>query len=324
MKILPKIKGSIVVGATLLTIVSISGIAFAQEVQRTYTVINPQIEVKLNPGGRSEGTTELVNDTNAPLTFNLTVRDYVVNDTNGTPTFLPAGTFNNKYSAASWIAIDPGTITLTPHQVQKINYYIQVPANARPGGHYAGIVYAPATKTEQKTGGIINTQIGSLFYVTVNGPITENSIVSKFFANSFQEYGPVKVLTQIENLGDLHITPKASITVSGLFFNSTQNLPTHNIFPETTRDFQNSIGQTFMIGRYKATLMGSYGVNNNMPLVAGIYFWVFPWKLALVIVLIIVAIVLAVLYLRKRKKNGPTEPTRAEDEPVVTPPPATK
>ena len=45
-------------------------------------------------------------------------------------------------------------------------------------------------------------QVGTLFYVTVNGPITENATVSKFFANPFQEYGPVKVLTQIKNMGD--------------------------------------------------------------------------------------------------------------------------
>lgn len=292
----------------------------AQEIQRSYTVINPQIEVKLNPGARSEGTTELINDTDVPLTFNLTVRDYIVVDTVGTPNFLPAGTLNNKYSAAAWIAIYPDSFTLNPHQVQKVNYYVQVPANAKPGGHYAGIVYAPVTTPQKKTGGVVNTQVGSLFYITVNGPVTENSLVSKFFANPFQEYGPVQVLTQIRNLGDLHIAPKATITVSGFFFNKSQDLAVHNIFPETARDFENSFGQTLMIGRYRAVLMGTYGLNNNLPLVATVYFWVFPWRIVLVIVLAIIALILAWLYLKKRKKaKAAKEPQKPKAEPTVPP-----
>lgn len=294
--------------------------ALAQEIQRSYTVINPQIEVKINPGARSEGTTEVINDTDVPLTFNLTVRDYIVTDTVGTPNFLPAGTLNNKYSAAAWIAIYPDTFTLNPHQTQKVNYYVQVPANASPGGHYAGIVYAPVTKPQQKTGGVVNTQVGSLFYITVNGPVTENSLVSKFFANPFQEYGPVEVLTQIKNLGDLHITPQGTITVTGLFYNKSQNLASHNIFPETARDFTNSFGQTLMIGRYRAVLMGTYGLNNNLPLIATVYFWVFPWKIAVIIVLVIVALILALLYLRKRKKaKAAKEPQKPEAEATVPP-----
>ena len=144
--------------------------------------------------------------------------------------------------------------------------------------------------------------------------------MSKFFANPFQEYGPVKILTQIKNLGDLHISPKATISVSGLFYNQRKNLDTHNIFPEAARDFETTLGQTFMIGRYRAVLIGSYGVNNNLPLVASVYFWVFPWRITLVIVFAIIALILTVLYLRKRKKEDPKEPKRSEVEPVATPP----
>jgi membrane protein implicated in regulation of membrane protease activity len=74
-----------------------------------------------------------------------------------------------------------------------------------------------------------------------------------------------------------------------------------------------------MIGRYQAVLMGTYGVNNNLPLVASVYFWVFPWRIALVIVLAVIAIILAALYLRKRKKDSLKEPKKPETEPVATP-----
>lgn len=291
--------------------------ALAQETQRTYTVINPQIDVSLDPGKTSEGTTKVINETNVPLTFNLTIQDYVVNDTKGTPTFLPPSTLDSKYSAASWIAITPNTFTLNPHESQQIKYYVSIPANARPGGHYAGIVYTPEVKPQTGTGGIVNTQIGSLFYVTVNGPVKENAVVSKILANSFQEFGPVRVLTQIKNLGDLHIKPTGKVNVSGLFNNSSYDLTESNIFPETARDYENYVGQKWlMLGRYKVELMATYGAN-NLPLSATVYFWVFPWRLFILIILIIIAIILGTKYYKKKKNTTHKGTHEAKNEPLT-------
>jgi len=302
-----------------------TGIVTAQEMKRTVTLAYPTLVHKLNPGDRAEGITKIINQSSVPLTFKVSVEDYVVLDTIGTPTILPPNTLSNKYSAAAWIGIAPETFTLQPGDKQTIAYYIQVPSNARPGGHYAAIVYSPVVnKGVSGSGSTVNSQLGSLFYITVNGPIKEQALISKFFANPFQEYGPVKILTQLKNLGDLHIAPQGTITVSGLFLNQTQNLATHNIFPEAARDFENTFGQTLMVGRYKAILFASYGSNNNLPLMATVYFWVFPWRIALVIVLAAIALILAALYLRKRREEVSGKPKEGETEPVTTPPEGAK
>lgn len=298
--------------------------ARAQEVQRTYTIVNPQIEAKLNPGQSSEGTTKVINQTDVPLTFSLAVQDFIVTDTVGTPDLLPANTLAGKYSAASWIAVTPSTFTVQPGQKQVVNYYIQVPANARPGGHYAAITYSPLSPSQNATGGTVRTQVGSLFYITVNGQVNEQAVVSRFLANSFYEYGPAKIATQIKNLGDLHITPQGTLNLSGLFVNQSVKLDSDNIFPGAARDYTNTLGQNLMIGRYKATLIASYGTNGNLPLVATLYFWVFPWRITLVIILAIVALILGGLYLRKRKNDAHTQPkepktTTVTNEPQVEP-----
>jgi len=295
--------------------------AQAQETQRTYTITPPTITQKLNPGQNAEGILKVFNNTDQSLTFTTAAKDFIVQDTIGTPTFLPNNTLSNKYSAASWLGVTPATFTIAPHQRQELNYYIHVPANARPGGHYAAVTYTPSVSLGVSgTGASVNTEAGSLFYIEINGPITENSSITKFFANFFQEYGPVKISTQIKNLGDLHITPQGAITVTGLLFNQTQNLTNHNIFPEAARDFDNTFGQTWMIGRYKAVFLASYGKDNNLPLMATVYFWVFPWRLAVVIVLTIVALILAALYLRRRKTSHeqPDEPKVGETSPQPT------
>jgi len=308
---------SVVFILTICYLPSTSRSSLAQETSRIYIISPPTVTQKLNPGQSAEGILKVINATTNDLTFTVSIKDFIVEDTNGTPKFLPTNTLSNKYSAASWIEVTPSTFTVKPQQKQELNYFIRVPLAARPGGHYAAITYAPNTGLGVSgTGTIVNTEAGSLFYVTVNGPIVENSLVSKFFANPFQEYGPVKILTQIKNLGDLHIAPKAKINVSGLFYNKSQGLQTHNIFPEAARDFENTFGQTLMIGRYRAVLLGSYGVNNNMPLVASVYFWVFPWRIAVVIVLTIVALILLMLYFRKRGKEGLNEPKKVEAEAI--------
>lgn len=324
---LPKlnIKRKLLIGLTLSVVFSVVGIAAAQEVQRTFTVVNPAIVQNLNPGDKAEGITKVINDSDVPLTFNIGVQDYIVSDSKGTPNLLPPSTLNNKYSAAAWIGVYPSTFTVKPHEKQIINYYMQVPRDAKPGGHYAALVYQPKVdKLTNQTGGVVTAQIGSLFYIAVKGPIKENAQVTNFFANNFQEYGPVKILTQIKNNGDLHITPTGSITLTGLFTNSTyafndqkkSSTPIGNIFPETVRDFENIIGKTLMIGRYKAVLLASYGVNNNLPLTSTIYFWVFPWRLAIIIILLVIAAILGRKYYKKRKQDQHKTKEEAKTEAV--------
>lgn len=310
---LPKlnIKRKLLVGLTLSVVFSVVGIATAQELVRTMTITPPTAAFTLNPGQATEGQMKITNDSPNPITFNVGVQDYIVVDTVGTPNILPPNTLNSKYSAASWIGVTPSRFTVKPGQRQVIDYFIQIPKDAKPGGHYAAAIYTAETKGEQQTGSAVTAQIGTLFYLTVKGPVTENASVTKFFTNSFQEYGPFKILTQIKNMGDLHIAPKGTITVSGLFYNKNQDLPTHNIFPETLRDFENTVGKNLMIGRYKAVLLASYGVNNNLPLTATLYFWVFPWRLAIIIILVIVAIILGWMYWKKRKQDQ----HKAKEEP---------
>jgi len=309
-----RLEKTIALSALLLVLFGV-GIASAQETTRSVTIAYPTLIHKVNPGGTTEGITKVINQSTSTLTFKLGIQDFIVTDTLGTPDILPPGTLDNKYSASAWIGATPTTFTLKPGESQTVDYYIQVPANARPGGHYAALIYSPVvSKGVTGTGSTVNSQLGSLFYITVNGPIHEQALISKFFANPFQEYGPVNILTQIRNLGDLHIAPQGTVAVSGLFVNQTLNLPIHNIFPGAARDFQNTFGQTFMLGRYKAVVLASYGSNNNLPLMATVYFWVFPWKVTLVIVLVIIAIILAALYARKSRKDSSGKSKEAQKE----------
>lgn len=296
--------------------------ANAQTSVRTITITPPTVSVTLDPGGRAEGTMGVINDSDETISFKAEMKDFIVQDNAGTPELLPANTLTNIYSAAAWMGVTPQTFTLQPKQRQDLNYYMQVPITARPGGHYAAVAFTPINAAgTPNTGAIVNGQLGTLFSIAVNGPIAERATVTKFFANGFQEYGPVDILTQIKNFGDLHIRPQGFVTVTNMLGkNTVLPLQAFNIFPQTGRDYANQYGGHWMIGRYKAVLLASYGVKNNLPLTAVVYFWVFPWKITVIIILIIIALILGGMYYRKNGFKKPGKKTEKTAEPKTEEP----
>lgn len=287
--------------------------AFSQEVQRTITIIPPIISLTVNPGDNLSGDLKVINASSVPLNFSAQAQDFIVQDTNGTPDFISNDTLNKPWSAKSWIQIIPNTFTLNPAEKETLNYFLQIPSNARPGGHYAAVLYTPSLAgTIHNTGPAVQTKVGTLFSIDVSGQITEQAFVSKFIPeHTFYEYGPVNIIARIENRGDLHIKPIGNITIYDIFGRklATLLLTEHNIFPLSARDYVNIFGQHWMIGRFTAKLSAHYARFNNLSLLASTTFWVFPWKIAIVVLLIIIAIILGVLLFIKKEND------RSENKP---------
>lgn len=292
--------------------------ANAQESARVITIVPPTREIILAPGEKTEGTLKVINDSEEPITFNATIRDYVVNDNAGTPEILPPNTLSNRYSAAAWIAPVPDQFTIAPHARQELTYYIQIPSDARPGGHYAAVVYQPTDIIGVSgTGTGVQTQIGTLFYINVKGNISEDAAVKQFNVKGFNEYGPVNITTEILNKGDLHIKPIGTITVKNIFGQtvSTKKIEEHNIFPDRSFVYKNTFGKKWMLGYYTATLTTTYGQNSNLPLIASASFIIFPWKVASIALLVVIIVILALIALERKKKHG--HPTETPSMPTI-------
>lgn len=307
----------IIIFITIIIVISLfPSEANAQE-QRTITIVPPTVQKTLNPNDKVEGTMKVINDSDEPITFNVAVQDFIVADNQGTPNLLSPNTLNKKFSAAAWVGVLPGTFTLAPRQKQMLSYYIQIPPDARPGGHYAAVTYTPVNpEGVSGSGASIETKVGTLFYITINGAVSQSSFVTKFFTNAFQEYGPVKIETQVKNFGDLHVRPTGKITVTDILGRTVElsSLEELNIFPTAARDYVNIVGKTLMIGPFTAKLVASYGKNNNLPLIASVSFWVFPWRITLVIVLIVIALVLGWKLWKKRGTNTQKDANKESEQ----------
>ncbi len=285
----------------------------AQELQQlTVTLANARNEVKLDPGETHRFSMRLYNKSENPIVGSLKVVDFIVRDDKGTPVFLEdlKEPLENSFSAASWLTLPYERLAIAPNDKVTFDITIKVPVNARPGGHYAAVIFetsGTATPTNQSASSVSH-RVAGLFYITVAGPVTEKAILTKLTLPSFAEYGPLKVETTISNQGDTHISPRGFLTVTDLFGKTiTQNpLEEVNIFPGTTRSYENMVGEHFMAGRYKLTLTATYGQQGQI-IEGYTYFWVVPWRIILSVTLALAIIILLLKNWRRQVINTEKE-----------------
>ena len=250
-------------------------------------------QISINPGEEAQFIVKFYNQGNSPTAGFIKTADFVVEDDKGTPRIIEDNNqASPKFSASEWITLPFDRVNIPANDKIAIQISIKVPPNARPGGRYVAVFYEPSSPFATQvgeSGSSIVPRIASLLYIRVNGPISENARIAQMFVNSFYEYGPIEVTARITNSGDYHVRPHGAFTLTNTLGGTIQQsaLKEANIFPDATRIFTTTVGEKWMMGRYKITLNALYGEKNQI-MERSVYVWVFPWKVALVILLTLV------------------------------------
>jgi len=269
------------------------------------TAIPPRLEVTIEAGQVITKEIKVRNESNLEKIISTSVRDFIVTDDLGTPLQVEGSSQeDNRWTASSWIQISPTELKLKPGETKSLVLTIIAPEDALAGGHYAMVLHSPQNDVSiDQTGAAIQTNVGSLVYITVPGDITQNASIKEFSAPKFSEYGPINFKTIITNLSDIHITPAGAINIYNTFGLKTSqiNLDNTNIFPSTSREFINTLDRRLMFGRYKAQINAAYGTAGQL-LTATIFFWVIPYKL---IALLLAIIIIIFLIVKLKKKTPP-------------------
>lgn len=253
-------------------------------------------QITINPGETASFAIKYYNQSEIPLNGVVNVADFVVDSIDGSPRIVDvADQANPKYSASKWVTLSLDQVAIAPNDRVIVSGSLSVPQDARPGGRYVSVYFEPAigTPTSVDAGGAtgVTPRVASLLYIRVNGPISEAATISSLFTKSFYEYGPIEVTANIINNGDYHIRPRGVFTLSNALGGIVEqaSLKEANIFPEAMRIFTSTIGEKWMIGRYKITLNSTYGEKARI-MERSVYVWVFPWRVALIILLSILII----------------------------------
>ncbi len=276
----------------------------------TITVIPPRLELTADPGKTITATLKLRNETTSTQNYAIVVNNFLVSDDHGTPIPIP-DSVNTRWNMKSWIKA-PSVIPVDSKALASITIQITVPKDALPGGHYALITYQPNPDSNpidlNKTGSLIGQRAGTIIYLTVSGPITQNASVIRFEVPKFNELGPVPFNGWIKNLSDLHINAKGAITITDFLGRQVSQIPveTGNIFPATERSFNALWNQKWGYGRYSANLSLAYGSAGGV-LTASIFFWLFPIRLVIYGLVAIISILFVIIMLNKRNKKHEAE-----------------
>ncbi|MEX0621934.1 MAG: hypothetical protein WD187_03000 [Candidatus Woykebacteria bacterium] len=291
----------------------------------------PIYNFQIDPGDSGQEIIKVRNVGDKAETFYPEVFDFRASGETGTPAFiLDSQAETYTYSLAAWITISKQPITLKPNESTALNFTINVPKNAEPGGRYAGVLFGTAPPTAGANQVAISNKVGSLVLVRVSGDAKEEASVEEFSTpKNFYREGPVDFVARIKNTGNVHVIPKGNIDIKDTFGRKVASLPVNekngNVLPESIRRFDKDSSNLiwepggFTVGRYTATLALTYG-DPAKNLTAQVTFWVVPWVQLLIIALAVIIVILLLIFLVKRYNKWVVE--QAEKNQTKETPPA--
>jgi hypothetical protein len=273
---------------------------------RSITVMPPKFELFANPGDIVSERLRVTNNSNFPTTYAIIVEDFSSSGEEGHVVLEEEGT-DSAYSLANWIEPEATEIVLQPGEETNVNFNINVPRDAEPGGHYASILLQSSTDNDPNVTNV-SQRIGSLALLRVSGNTIEDVNVETFEAPKRSESGPVNFTLRIKNDGNVHVRPKGTIIITNFFGNKVAELPLEgaNVLPGATRKMETTWDEDRLLGSYTATLVATYGVQ-NLPLAAATKFTVASTTSIILLLVAVIAIVIFLISLftgRNRLKKA--------------------
>ncbi|MBI4426673.1 MAG: hypothetical protein HY567_03785 [Candidatus Kerfeldbacteria bacterium] len=327
-------------GRILTLALSLSLVALlAAQRSEALTISPPTFEVMAKPGESKSLSIRVINDQSTLVTLFTSTANFKAQGETGQPDFL----FDvETIDLASWIKPGKTSFTLEPGDSTFVPFTIDVPAQAEPGGHYAGLFFgtgAPAADGGQVG---IESKLGALIILSVEGNIRESAAVKEFDTSpDRRNHLPVPFVLRIENIGNVHFRPAGFVTIRNMFGGVSTTIPVNPkegaVLPASIRRFdllwqrldsQDNGGsffreladewKNFGLGSYTAEAVVTYGQNDRV-ITATTKFTVFPWRLFLLIAVIVVVLIWLLvkgiksynaMIVRRAEAGGPRPPGR--------------
>lgn len=260
--------------------------------------------VALDAGKTENLQIKFFNESISPVSGNLKAVDFVVTNSDGSPTLL-------EDQVNDWVKLPYNRASIPSGDVLRVNFKVEVPSNAPAGGRYVAIIFEQTGQLSQgsdnESASLVAPRIVGLLNIRVDGPVTESAYVNIFKTPKFLEFGKIPVYFEIMNKGGYHINPKGQITLTDWMGKEVERITIEdkNIFPNAKRSYDTKIGSTWMFGKYKVALESNYGETGKTMLTESIV-WVIP---VTVIIIIIFSALIALLlgYLINKKVHAKQE-----------------
>ena len=314
-------KKSALITTTIIGLASLlfaANIAFAQSptlAESSLTAIPPRLgedlSLRIKPGEKIQTSVRVRNGSSETMTVKSLAQDFIV-DLGGETPVPVEDNISNRWSLASWVFLTPSVQEVEPGKIATVNVIIDVPEDALPGGHYAMITHQPNSGSSalpefdlaRTSAATLQQRVGTLLYVTVDGPINEAAFIRELNFPKFTEYGPVPFSFTVDNQSDIHISPQIGIEIYNLLGRKveTVEVETKNVFPFIARGFEGQWDRVWGFGPYTAKAVMSYGSTGQVA-IAKTTFWLLPITLLMAILVIILVIIAVTIVIRRHLQH---------------------
>lgn len=299
-------------------------------------VLGPgKIELQLDPGQKAKAELMITNRMGETREFTVEIEDFKgSHDPQKAIEFM--GEAEGPYSLKNYLNPEISEFVLSHGQRMRLPFEISIPEDAEPGGLYGAVLVSAsdpedlnsAAEKEKAEGQMkLITRIASLVFIRVNGEVTEDGFLQEFKISepqkSFYEKGPISFEFLFQNNGNVHLSPYGKIEIINLMGKKVGELEVDPYFamPDSLRKREIEWDREQLFGRYTATLFlnRNYVGEENIIDQKTITFWVFPWKIALIIIAGIVFLILLIRwFFRKfkfelKKKENIIEDTKTQE-----------
>ncbi len=302
----PTVLAALLVAITI-TVIAKPAVTARAEAGQAFSISPSLIELSANPGDAVKATVKFTNISQGELLVKTQFNDFGAKNETGDPNIIFDDTDNSTHSLRTWIGT-PQPFLIKSKEAKTIDFTINVPKNAEPGGHYAVIRFSGNAPELEQTGVALTASVGSLVLLTVSGDIQEKASVAEFYSatadfskRSFFETGPVSLVERVKNDGNVHLKPTGMVTVKDMFghvisssrVNGTAGDPKdgpRSILPKSIRRFEQTFGANqLLFGRYEATMDLQYG-SKGTKISSTTVFWVIPYTLIAIVLVGLIAL----------------------------------
>lgn len=290
-----------------LSVLAVMGLSFLAPVSTKAASQGIQISpinyaYEISPGNSVNAQFIISNVTDQPMNYVLETENFSNVSDDGAPSF--GGVDEPELGVTTlkdWITIPLADRegVIAPGDKKMIQFAIDIPVGADPGGHYAALFAKQITKTpEGKSVLGVQNRVGALILVTVPGTVTNTAEITNFTYTKFFWKDPAEFTMKVKNTGTLHYDSTAKVTLTSLLGKKTEiDLGKHTIIPNFSRDYATKWGNKYPFGYYKINATATDG-NGNLVTQNGAL-WAVPIMIVIPAVILLVLIIWIIVYLRR-------------------------
>lgn len=266
-----------------------------------YRISPVRTDLVISAGSSKTVRVYIKNVSSGQENLKVLINDFRADSETGAPALYLGNETAPHTSLKQYIAPPTDTTILAPGEQKAIDIKINIPANAKPGGYFGAVRFAPSSSQGNDTVNLA-ASVASLILVSVPGNYKEQVAIASFAATQnghshgfFVSPKQLQAVARFKNSGDIQEQPFGKIilhkgsTVLGTYeINST--VPRGNILPDSIRRFTVDLNKVGSFGKY--TLDGNFGYGNNGQLLtATTSFYVVPIALIIAAALVILLLI---------------------------------